>query len=206
MLVVEAPQFQKFELLVLSIFWLAIIYHGLGKQRLNQLVDVVVWLEHLVPWDSIVVDDARLVQSVLHFFGQLLTKVQRPLQLLDHIRIILGLVFDDGPVEANVAGSLMSQFQCAACFLVGRSSQNEERLLGFLQESVLLLDKGIVNVSLSREINILLHVLVEHDVAHVLNIIELQLLEEFDQFRDVFFLDPDEQQAIFHHVHGNFQA
>ena len=60
-------QFQKFKLLMLSVLWLALVDHGLGKQCLDQLVDIVVRLEHLIPWYAIVVDDARLVQRVLHF-------------------------------------------------------------------------------------------------------------------------------------------
>lgn len=51
-------QFQELKFFGLSVLGLTVINHGLWKQRLNQLVNVVVWLEHLVPLNAITIDDA----------------------------------------------------------------------------------------------------------------------------------------------------
>ena len=72
-------QFQKLQLFMFTVLWLALINHGLWKQSLDQLVYVVVGLKHLVSWYTVIVDNARMVQRVLHFLSQLGAEVQSSL-------------------------------------------------------------------------------------------------------------------------------
>jgi hypothetical protein len=46
----------------------------------------------------------------------------------------------------------------------------------------------------------LLHEFVEHDPTHVLDIVELLVLEKLDDLTDILFLNPDKQNTFLHHL------
>ena len=46
----------------------------------------------------------------------------------------------------------------------------------------------------------ILHLLVEHDPAHVLHVVEFLTFKELADLHDVLFFDPDEEYAIDHHT------
>ena len=68
-----------------------------------------------------------------------------------------------------------------------------------------MLHERFVNVRLPCQVNVLLLVLVEHDVAHVFDVVELEILKELDDLGDVLLLDPDEEESVLHHVHWDRQ-
>lgn len=75
----------------------------------------------------------------------------------------------------------MSQLKRATSFLVRSSPQDEQSLLRFAKVSRFLMDKGVVNVGLSRAVDLFFLVLVQHHVTHVLNVVEVLLLEALQQ-------------------------
>lgn len=60
--------------------------------------------------------------------------------------------------------------------------------------------KGIVDVDLASGIDLLLLVLIEHDVAYVFDVVEVLFFEVQDNWRDVLLFYPNEKQAIFHDI------
>lgn len=54
----------------------------------------------------------------MHLLGQLACEVQSSLELLRHVWIVLAGILCDGPVEADIASSLVAEFQGARGLLV----------------------------------------------------------------------------------------
>jgi hypothetical protein len=157
--------------------------HGLGQESLDQLVGVVLWLR-------------EGVYRVYALLGWTLTL----------------------PVEAHVAGALVSELEprVGVGTVLADAAEHEESLLGLLEEGVVLPDESGGRVLSARLLDLyqqvselkrltLLHLLVEHDPAHVLDVEEVLALEELADVHDVLLLDPDEQDAVLHHALGDHQ-
>ena len=148
---------------------------GLGQQRLNQLVDIVRWLL---------------------------------------VRILVD------PVEDYITRSLMTQLQH---YLVRirllRTPQEQERLVALANKAVALASDGRGRIRVSvllnfykdvknemRHFRVLmskltaLELLVQHDIGHVLNVIEALGLEVVQDVGNELLLSPDEEHTFLHDI------
>ena len=66
--------------------------------------------------------------------------------------------------------------------------------------------ESIIYIDLSRAVDVLLSILVQHNVAHILNIGEVLCLKTLDQLGDVLFLDPDEDETVLHDICGDLDV
>ena len=100
-------------------------YHCFGQHGLNEFVDVVLRLEEVSSFLSVVVN----------FPGEVTAWVLAP------------------PIEAHIASPLVSQLQVALGFLLAHSSENQQSFLGLAQVSRVLLDVRTRNIDLARVVD-----------------------------------------------------
>ena len=181
-----------------------VVNHGLGQHCFDQLVHVPVWLVVFIARDTIRVYTFALVQSVLHFFRKFAAEVQGSPELFVHF--LRGLLLENCPVENDVAGPLVPQLQGARAFLVGSSPENKQCFLALLDVLVVLAHERVLDIDFSSGVNLLLHVLIEHHIAHVFDVHEVLLFEQLNDSGEVLLLDPNENKAVLHNFGWNLNV
>lgn len=82
--------------------------------------------------------------------------------------------------------------------ILGHPPEHQETFVRLFQVCEVFEDHGWRCVDGGKLPHLFLHLPVDHNVAHVLNIEEVHILQVLDDLRNEFFLDPDEEHAILH--------
>jgi hypothetical protein len=118
-----------------SDLFLLLVDHGLWQHSFNHFVNIIVGFEQIVSDQAVVVNLPRLVKSILHLLRHpLITKVQSAFELLLHFLLVIGTILNHSPIEADITGSLMSQFERATSLLIRHSSKDKQCLLRLAEE------------------------------------------------------------------------